>query len=386
MGDFNLTEEAFMGKIHPDRLEMHKVLGGSKRKPDDTVTVSRRTFLHKSIIAGGAVGAATYGWLPLINTMDIAHAASNIRFAWVSDTHLYPKSVNTRFVDKANRAFKEIEAMKPDFMIFGGDLAQVGMPEELDLGEQLLRAVTIPKYFIPGEHDWYLDMGKLWEKKFGGSPWSKDIKGVHFVGLNTIGQAPDFWSAKGMTPRERMGHIEPLDGSVAGPWSGLGQEQLKWLDSDLRKVKNNTPIVIFSHNPLYEYYPPWNFWVRDWREVHEITRPYSNVTNVHGHTHQVLYNEIGGMRSIGMLATAWPWPYAPEGVPKMTVPHVRVDPGDPYDGVGWSDIQYSSQKGLDNEYKMWDRDVFATAAADSGTSDNTGLSLRSRIADRIWQY
>ena len=273
-----------MGKIHPDRLEMHKVLGGSKRKPDDTVTVSRRTFLHKSIIAGGAVGAATYGWLPLINTMDIAHAANNIRFAWVSDTHLYPKSLNTRFVDKANRAFKEIEAMKPDFMIFGGDLAQVGMPEELDLGEQLLRAITIPKYFIPGEHDWYLDMGKLWEKKFGGSPWSKDIKGVHFVGLNTVGQAPDFWSAKGMTARERMGHIEPLDGSVAGPWSGLGPEQLKWLDSDLRKVKNNTPIVIFSHNPLYEYYPPWNFWVRDWREVHEITRPYSNVTNVHGHT------------------------------------------------------------------------------------------------------
>ena len=44
------------------------------------------------------------------------------------------------------------------------------------------------------------------------------------------------------------------------------------------------------------------------------------------------------------------------------------------------------KKGIDNEYKMWDRDVFATAAADSGTSDNTGLTLRPRIADRIWQY
>jgi hypothetical protein len=169
-----------MGKIHPDRLEMHKVLGGSDQKPDDTITVSRRTFLHKSIIAGGAVGAATYGWLPLINTMDIAHAASNIRFAWVSDTHLYPKSVNTRFVDKAERAFKEIEAMKPDFMIFGGDLAQVGMPEELELGEQLLQAITIPKYFIPGEHDWYLDMGKLWEKKIWWISLEQRYKGGSF--------------------------------------------------------------------------------------------------------------------------------------------------------------------------------------------------------------
>ena len=134
-----------MGKIHPDRLEMHKVLGGEKKKPDNSVSISRRTFLHKSIISGGVVGAATYGWLPLINTIDIAHAASNIRFAWVSDTHLYPKSLNTRFVDKAERAFKEIEAMKPDFMIFGGDLAQKGDPDELKLGRTVAEGSYSPK-------------------------------------------------------------------------------------------------------------------------------------------------------------------------------------------------------------------------------------------------
>ena len=61
--------------------------------------------------------------------------------------------------------------------------------------------------------------------------------------------------------------------------------------------------------------------MRDWREVHEVLKPYTNVTNIHGHTHQVLYNEIGKMRSIGMLATSWPWPYAPEGVPALTKCH-----------------------------------------------------------------
>ena len=78
--------------------------------------------------------------------------------------------------------------------------------------------------------------------------------------------------------------------------------------------------------------------MRDWRDVYEVLKPYNNVTNIHGHVHQVLYNEIGKMRSIGMLATSWPWPYAPEGVPKLTVPMIRVDPGDIYDGVGWSNI------------------------------------------------
>ena len=120
------------------------------------------------------------------------------------------------------------------------------------------------------------------------------------------------------------------------------------------------PVVIFTHNPLYEYYPPWNFWVRDWREVNEVLKPYKNVTNIHGHVHQVLYNEIGSMRSIGMLATSWPWPYAPEGVPKLTVPMIRVDPGDIYDGVGWGDISMKNDK-IDSEYVMWGRkQVLAT--------------------------
>ena len=276
--------------------------------------------------------------------------------------------------------------MKPDFMIFGGDLAQKGDPDELKLGAELLKAVSVKKVFIPGEHDWYLDMGALWNREFGSSPWSFDLNGIHFVGLDTVSRAPDYWSAKNMSPTERMGHMEALDGSVAGPWAGLGVSQLKWLESDLRNAGKGTPIVIFSHNPLYEYYPPWNFWVRDWREVHEIVRPYSNVTNIHGHTHQVLYNEIGSMRSIGMLATSWPWPYAPEGVPKMTRPHVRVDPGDPYDGVGWAKLAWSQKDQIDHDYMMWDRDVYADQTWDSGTGDNPGLALRSRVVDKIWQY
>jgi hypothetical protein len=142
-------------------------------------------------------------------------------------------------------------------------------------------------------------------------------------------------------------------------------------------------VIIFSHNPLYEYYPPWNFWVRDWREVHEILKPYANVTNIHGHTHQALYNEIGKLRSIGMLATSWPWPYAPKGVPKLTRPMIRADPGDHFDGVGWSTLSMSGAGRVENAYRMWRKDVFATTTVDSGTGDNSNQVLSPRIADRI---
>lgn len=368
------------------RRETDSTRQGAGEGPADTTLITRRIFLHRSLLLGAA-GAATYGFFPLLNTIDIAFAAGGqaFKFAWISDTHLYPKDVNTRFVEKVVRAVQGVQAMSPpaDFLIFGGDLAQLGDPVELQLGADLLKEVSIKKVFIPGEHDWYLDMGKTWNKMFGQSPWTFDHKGVRFVGLDTVSHAEDFWTARKMTAKERMGHMATLDGTLGGAWAAVGAEQLKWLNDTLAPWPKDAPLVVFSHNPLYEYYPPWNFWVRDWRQVQEVLKPYANVTNIHGHTHQVLYNEIGKLRSIGMLATSWPWPYAPEGVPTLTRAMIRADPGDPFDGVGWSQLTMTDAARVDNEYKMWRKEVFATAPVDSGTEDNRNQVLSPRMADRI---
>ncbi len=368
------------------RREMDRTLRAPREKPDASTVVTRRTFLHKSLLYGTA-GAATYGLFPLLNTLDMAFAQTgqSFRFAWVSDTHLYPKDVNTRFVEKATRAFREVQAMNPpaDFMVFGGDLAQLGDPVELQLGADLLKEVKIRKVFIPGEHDWYLDMGATWNKLFGKSPWSFDHKGVRFLGIDTVSRADDFWTSRKFSPKDRMGHMATLDGTLGGAWAFVGREQLQWMNSALANWPKDRPVVVFSHNPLYEYYPPWNFWVRDWREVQEVLKPFANVTNIHGHTHQVLYNEIGKLRSIGMLATSWPWPYAPEGVPTLTKAMIRADPGDHLDGVGWSILTEGANARIENEYKMWRKDVFGETDWDSGTGDNRNQILTPRIADRI---
>jgi hypothetical protein len=85
-----------------------------------------------------------------------------------------------------------------------------------------------------------------------------------------------------------------------------------------------------------------------------------------------------------MLATSWPWPYAPEGVPKLTVPMIRVDPGDIYDGVGWSKLTMNNDR-VENEYVMWGRtQVFAQSGPDSSLSQPE--VLRGRIADRLYPY
>lgn len=376
-----------MNAHESERRELDQSLRGAGEQPDPTTAWTRRTFIRNSLLRG-AVGAVGAGFFPLISTVDLAWgqagAPQGFRFAWVSDTHLYPKALNSRFVEKTVRAFKEVQAMNPpaDFMIFGGDLAQLGDPVELQLGAELLNEVKVRKVFIPGEHDWYLDMGAQWNKSFGAAPWFFDHKGVRVIGLNTIAGAPDFWTARKMSPKERMGHMATLDGTLGGAWSVIGEQQLRWLNTTLANWPKDRPVLLFTHTPLYEYYPPWNFWISDWRAAHEILKPFANVTNVHGHTHQVLYNEIGKLRSIGMLATSWPWPYAPEGVPTLTKAMVRADPGDHFDGVGWSQLSVQTTGRVDNEYKMWRKVVFAEAPVDSGTDDNRNQVLSARIADR----
>ena len=90
------------------------------------------------------------------------------------------------------------------------------------------------------------------------------------------------------------------------------------------------------------------------------------------------------MRSVGMLATSWPWPYAPEGVPKLTKPMVRADPGDTYDGVGWSTLSMNNDR-IETEYIMWGRkQVFVQSPPDSSLSQPE--ILRPRIADQIGPY
>jgi hypothetical protein len=243
-----------------------------------------------------------------------------------------------------------------------------------------LKEVKIKTYFIPGEHDWYLDMGATWNKMFGASPWTFDHKGVRIIGLDTVSHAPDFWTPRKFSPRERMGHMATLDGTLGGAWSAVGQQILP--EQPAANWKDR-PVLIFLHAAV-EYYPAWNFWVRDWKVVHELLAPYSNVTNVHGHTHQVLYNEIGKMRSIGMLATSWPWPYAPEGVPTLTKAMIRADPGEHFDGVGWSQLSVAAGGRVDNEYKLFGRkQPFAEAGVDSGTDDNRNQVLSPRISDRL---
>lgn len=329
--------------------------------------LDRRSFIKLSTAALGAVAA--HGIMPpnSFQPVKLAYAQTgtgmgdSFRMAYISDSHLYEKDVNDRFVRALMRAVDDVNALdpQPDFVFYGGDLAQLGQPKELELGAEILKNLKAPLKVMVGEHDWYFDMGEKWRQLFGEPTYSWDHKGIHFVTLLSVVEE-DFWTARGLSPMERMKTVAGLDNSVQNAFT-VGEQQREWLRNDLAKYSDDTPIVVFSHSPLYKLYRPWNFWTDDAEEVQAILERFDNVTVMHGHTHQMLTNRIGNIHFHGFLATAWPWPYAPEGLPELTIQMTRPDPFNPQDGCGDGEAHVHPDGLVDKVYNFWNRNPLTVA-------------------------
>lgn len=281
-------------------------------------------------------------------------------FAVISDAHLQ-QIKGTKFVRNWDMGLKKAVAEcnmmdpKPDFILFGGDLAQMGKAAELDHGAEILSALRAPVRMMLGEHDYYLDLGEHWQKSFGDTHYSFDHKGVHFVVLNSI-LVEDAWINKWETPMQRMQTMAGLDDPNGSPFM-VGQEQRAWLKKDLEKIPKDKPLVVFSHSPLQKIYKGWNFWTDDAELVQDILKPFDKVNVIYGHVHQIEYNKIGNISFNSVMSTSWPWPYpasyaqGPSYLPKLTIEMNRADPFFERDATGWQMINVHSGR-TDFHFKL----------------------------------
>ena len=353
---------------------------------DALKNLSRRDFLK--VAAASMTAAASAGMLgkglfqPIALADEAASGAKKIepfKIAYISDSHLYVKEKNDRFANALMRAVDDVNAMEeqPDFVFYGGDLAQLGQPEELQLGADILKELKAPLHIMVGEHDWYFDMGEKWKSLFGEPNWSFDHKGVHFVCIFSVLEE-DFWTARGLTPLERMQTVAGLDNHVQKPFT-VGEATRKWLADDLANVADDAPVVLFSHSPLYKLYKNWNFWTDDAEEVQAILERFTKLTVIHGHTHQLLTNRVGNINIHGLLSTAWPWPYAPEGMPELTIPMNRSDPFNSCDGCGNGEIRLTADGLVDKVYKIWNRKPILVPAAYMASDGTEAMPPRPNL-------
>ncbi len=158
--------------------------------------------------------------------------------------------------------------------------------------------------FLPGEHDASLDKGKAFVEHFGAMHRSFDRERIHFVALD----------------------------NVSDPGAIVGDEQIAWLKDDLAKVDAEMPVVVFTHRPLFDLYPDWDWSTRDGKKVVDVLSAHKNVTVFYGHIHQENHYMTGAIAHHSAKSLIFPMP-APGSVPKKAP--IPWDPAAPDKGLGF---------------------------------------------------
>jgi 3',5'-cyclic-AMP phosphodiesterase len=220
-----------------------------------------------------------------------------LSFVQISDTHIgFKKPANEHVTDTLQKTIDAINSLPvpPAFVVHTGDISHLSKPAEFDLAKQLLSQLKVPLFTLPGEHDTIGDRGKAYNEAFtrkdvreGLQVW--DQSGIHFVSLTNV-----------------------LDFGTTGAGK-LGQAQLDILAKDLAAQKQDTPLVIFSHIPLYDLYPKWGWATDDSTKLLSLLSRFASVTVLTGHIHQVIEHSEGNIRFHTATATAFPLPAPGEG-------------------------------------------------------------------------
>jgi len=234
------------------------------------------------------------------------HKTGQLSFVQVSDSHMgFNKPANPDVIATLKAAVDKINALPhpPEFILHTGDISHLSKPEEFDNVDQILKATNKEIFFVPGEHDVLNDDGAMFRERYGrnsqGQGWySFDKNGVHFIGLVNVINLK------------------------AGGLGTLGNEQLEWLERDVKHLKSSTPIIVFAHIPLWTIYPQWGWGTDDSAQALSYLKKFGSVTVLNGHIHQTMQKVEGNVTFHTACSTAFPQP-APgkgEGPGPMKVP------------------------------------------------------------------
>ncbi len=278
---------------------------------------SRREFMKLAglggvvLVSGCASTAGTGG----------AAADTDFYFVQLSDCHwgFEDPAINPDAKGTLKKAVAAVNGLSrpPDFIIFTGDLTHTtDSPAErrrrMTEFREVAAALNVKDVrYMPGEHDASLDNGKAFKEFFGETHYTFDHKGVHFIAID----------------------------NVSDPTAAIGDEQLRWLAADLDKQPKDARIVVFTHRPLFDLYPQWDWATRDGAKAVALLQTHDNVTVFYGHIHQENHFMTGNIAHHSAKGLMFALPVA-RSQPKRTP--IPWDANVPYKGLGFRDIEAES--------------------------------------------
>ncbi|CAH2808289.1 MAG: Predicted phosphohydrolases [uncultured Paraburkholderia sp.] len=188
-----------------------------------------------------------------------------------------------------------LSPMELELTLHTGDITHLSKASEFDLASQIMSGLNITElHTVPGEHDVTDGPGTKYVTRFGKPSnnkgyYSFNHSGVHFIALVNVM------------------HFKP------NGLGGLGDEQLAWLENDLKGRSSSTSIVVFAYMPLCTIYEPWGWGTGDADQAMSYLKRFGSVTVLNGHIHQIVSKVEGNITFHTARSTAYLQPTAGNG-------------------------------------------------------------------------
>ena len=212
-------------------------------------------------------------------------------FVFITDIHLQPErgapQAFQKIIDSVNK-------MNVDFVLTGGDLVYDVLRGNFERSDSLFRmykkaieGFNVPVYNCIGNHELFgiyeeSDIDSLhpdykygmYKRHLGETYYSFDHKGWHFIVLNSI---------------------DEKDQRYIGI---INEEEMEWLEADIKKTDKEMPIAMVMHIPMVssynQIYPgkpiteiPNNKWIYNRKEVLELLGSHNLKLVLQGHMHWI---------------------------------------------------------------------------------------------------
>ena len=216
---------------------------------------------------------------------------NNLTFAQLSDVHYSSAKTNTsyRLTAESGELLEDAvaqvnETPNVDFTMFTGDLVNTPYQKELMQFFQYANQLNSPWYAVLGNHD--ICVGGFLSKKVY---W--DILNSHNKDFNFCNTYYSFVPKKGF----KVIGLDPIIDTRVTANGQIDSQQLKWLDKELSKSKNDT-VLIFIHNPLVEPLHSESHKLLNCDEVLKVIGKYKNPIAVFsGHYHTTKITKAGNV-------------------------------------------------------------------------------------------
>jgi len=281
-----------------------------------------------------------------------------------------PQAYNLEEVDYfAKGIVNELKGVEN--MLFGISLGDL-VGDDLVLHQPYIKAVReigIPWYNVMGNHDMDYDAKEdkysddTFEQNFGPANYSFNVGDAHFIVLDDI-LYPD-----------------PRDGKSY--WGGFREDQLKFIENDLKHVTKDKLIVLAFHIPLAHQNED-AFKNGDRQKLFDLLKDYPNTVSISAHTHiqqQLYYDRNDGWKqdkphheyNVGTTSGDWYSGQKDEkGIPVSTM---RDGTPKGYAILNINGNQYNFDYKVANKPKNYQMNVYNTKRIEKGSKSKAMLMV-----------